>query len=76
MFFVGFAGLWDPWDLLEYALAICWNHDLAKATAKPNYDQWRLAGYPARAAGGRGSYDSGRDHGVMKIAKSQLFLIT
>ncbi len=41
-----------------YSLAICSNHKLAKAKAKANYDQWPLAGYPARKAGG-GSYDSG-----------------
>ncbi len=34
-----------------YSLAICSNHKLAKAKAKANYDQWPLAGYPARKAG-------------------------
>ena len=35
-----------------YSLAICSNHTLAKAKAKANYDEWPLAGYPARKAGG------------------------
>ena len=34
-----------------YSLAICSNHTLAKAKAKANYDEWPLAGYPARKAG-------------------------
>ncbi len=35
-----------------YSPAICSNHKWAKAKAKANYDQWPLAGYPARKAGG------------------------
>jgi hypothetical protein len=35
-----------------YSLAICSNHTLAKAKAKANHDEWPLAGYPVRKAGG------------------------